>query len=146
MAHSYSMRIAVGSLDAKQISESNVVCLGEVRMIMPRRWSGKGWNSVLNAAGIRYSNALIISKREVRLERELLISDWSLPASQAGAYQELVAKVRENWVTIFGRVVLGRIGPAAGGFFTLTQQPLRKMVLLIWVIWFLWFLFKAATG
>jgi len=115
-------------------------------MVMPRRWYGKGWNSVMNAAGIRYSNALIIAKREVRLERELLISRWCLPAAEAGAYQELVAKVRENWVTIFGRVGLGRIGPAAGGLFALMQQPLRAIPLLIWVIWFLWFLFKAATG
>jgi transglutaminase-like putative cysteine protease len=118
----------------------------KVRMVMPRRWYGKGWNSVMNAAGIRYSNALIIAKREVRLERELLISRWCLPAAEAGAYQELVAKVRDNWVTIFGRVGLGRIGPAAGGLFALMQQPLRAIPLLIWVIWFLWFLFKAATG
>jgi transglutaminase-like putative cysteine protease len=150
-------KITAGSIAAelallKKVPRRTDVHLGrprratwKVRMLMPRRWSGKGWSSVLNAAGIRYSNELNITTREVHVKRELLISGWSLPASQAGAYQELVAKARENWVIIWGRVALGRIGPATGGFSALVQQPVRAILLLFWLLYFLWFIVKAAT-
>jgi hypothetical protein len=150
-------KVTAGSIAAelsplKKLQRRSDIYLGRprtatwrARMLMPQRWSGKGWNSLLTAVGVRYVNNFVIATREVHLDREIVISNWSLPASQADAYQALVAKARENLVTIMGRVTFGRVRPAVGGIFSLNRMSLRKVLLLFWALYFLWFIFKAAT-
>lgn len=118
----------------------------EARLLMPQQWSGNGWNHVSNAAGIHYSNKFIVARSVVHLQREMSISQWSLPASEAGSYQDLVAKASENLVTLFGRIAFGRVRPAAGGLLnllSLNRNPLRKIWLLLWSLYVLWFIFNS---
>jgi len=117
----------------------------QARMLMPRRWSGNGWNKILTAVGMRYSNLLVITAREIQLDRELVIGTWSLPPSEADSYQALVAAARENLVTIFGYINFGRICPAAGRISALKRKPLRLLWLVFWALYFLWFIFRLAT-
>jgi len=150
-------KITAGSIAAelvplKKVPRRTDVFLGrpriatwKVRMCMPQRWAGNGWNTVLRAGGIRHINQFVIAGREIQLQREMVIGDWSVPNSQASAYQELVTKARENWVTIFGRVRLGRIRPAVGGIFALNRNIARKVLLLFWALYFLWLVFKGVT-
>jgi transglutaminase-like putative cysteine protease len=116
------------------------------RMHMPREWAGTGWHQVLNAMNVRYTNELIIATREVRHEKEMLISNWSLPASQANAYQELVVKARENLTTILGRVTLGRIHSAAGGAFGLNRKRWAAFWIVFWIGYLAWVIFRTATA
>jgi transglutaminase-like putative cysteine protease len=117
----------------------------QARMLMPRRWSGNGWTKSSTAVGMRYTNLLAISAREICLERELSISHWSIPPSEADSYQALVGASRENVVTIMGRVTFGRIGPAAGRLSALKRRPMTLLWLLFWGLYSLWFLYKLVT-
>jgi hypothetical protein len=115
------------------------------RMHMPRRWAGTGWNQVLNAMSLRYTNRLFMETREILHDKEMLIASWSLPASHAASYQELVAKARENLTTIIGRVTFGRIHSPAGGFFRLTRRRWTGLWFLFWIAYLVWMVIRAAT-
>jgi hypothetical protein len=104
-----------------------------VRMHMPRSWRGAGWNDVLSPTSLRYSNELSMEEQEIRQAKEILVSDWTLPASQAAAYQELVGKTRANVTTIYARNFFGRVYPAsAGGFAFSHRQLFRWLWLSLW--------------
>jgi hypothetical protein len=135
--------IAAELAPLKKTQRRNEVFLGRprkltwrVRMHMPRRWAGAGWNQVLNAWSVRYTNKLFIEAREVLLYKEMLIQGWSLPASHADEYQALVAKAHENLTTIAARVTLGRIHSAVGGFFALS----RNWRLVLWFLFMFMYL------
>jgi hypothetical protein len=78
-------------------------------MHMPRSWHGAGWNEVLSPTSLRYANELVMSEQVIHQTKEILVSDWTLPASQAAAYQELVDKARTNLTIIFARTLFGYI-------------------------------------
>jgi Domain of Unknown Function with PDB structure (DUF3857) len=102
-----------------------------VRIHMPRAWRGSGWNEVLNPTNLRVSNELAITEQTLILTKEILISAWTMPASEASAYQELVTKLRTNVTTVFASTFLGRIFPATGGPLGLTR---RQWFRLGWVV------------
>ena len=145
--------IAIELNPIKKVQRRTDVFLGrprkatwQARMLMPRQWSGKGWDRLWTAAGVQYSNKFVVARSVIHLHREMLVSNWSLPASEASSYQELVAKARENVVTIIGRTAFGGIRPAARGVFNISalkRRPLTAIWLSIWTLYFLWFAFKA---
>jgi hypothetical protein len=100
---------------------------------MPRSWNGVGWNDALNLSGVRYTNELGMSEQTIHHTKELLISEWTLPASQAGGYQELVSKMRTNVTIIFAHTFLGRLYPGRGGPLGLSQRQWLR-----WVWFALW--------
>jgi hypothetical protein len=137
----------------KKTQRRNDIVLGRPRRItsrarihMPRAWAGSGWNQVLNARSIRYTNKLFIDDREILHDRELSIMSWSLPASHAAEYQGLVAKARENQTTILGRVTFGRIHSAASGLLALTRKRWALFWFIFWFGYLLWTIFHAAAG
>jgi hypothetical protein len=114
-------------------------------MYVPRRWAGSGWNQVLNAMSVRYTNQLFIEAREIIHYKEILIASWSLPASHAADYQELVGKARENLTTIAGRVTFGRIHPAAGALLRLTRKRWTVLWFLFWFAYLVWMIIGTAA-
>jgi transglutaminase-like putative cysteine protease len=115
------------------------------RVHMPRRWTGSGWNQVLNAMNVRYSNDLVLETREICQKKEIVIANWSLPASQAAAYQELVAKARENLTTIAGRVTLGRIYSPGNWPFGLGGKLWAALVMAFSLGLLIWFAIRTAA-
>ena len=136
----------------KKNQRRNDVVLGRPRRItwrarihMPRPWSGSGWNQVLNAMGVRYTNKLFMHDCEILHDKELSIMSWSLPASHAAEYQVLVAKARENQTTILGRVTFGRIHSAASGFLALTRKRWALLWFLFWFAYLVWMILASAA-
>jgi len=109
---------------------------------MPRRWAGAGWREVMSPTNLRYTNELVIGKREIYHAKEMLIANWLLPAAQADAYQELVGKARTNLTTILGRVTLGRVHATVGGLFGFSRkQRITALWLIVWIGWLIWLMF-----
>jgi hypothetical protein len=153
------LQIAANSIAAelnplKQTRRRTDVFLGRprrstwrVRIHMPRAWRGGGWNEVLNPTNLRFSNELVIGERMLVLTKEILISEWSLPASEASAYQELVTKMRTNVTTVFARTIFGRIFPVAGGPLGLTgRQWFRLGWVIFWVGYLAYIALKSSIG
>jgi hypothetical protein len=86
-----------------------------VRMDMPCRWAGQGWFHKHRAPGVSYISRLDIDGRTIISTKELVVDAWSGPAEQAKAYSEVVGKLRENVLAIWGRERFGKIRPLAGG-------------------------------
>ena len=135
----------------KKTQRRNDVVLGRPRRItwrarihMPRSWAGSGWNQVLNAMGVRYTNKLFMDAREILHDKELSIMSWSLPASHAAEYQVLVAKAREDQTTILGRVTFGRIHSAASGFLALTRKRWALLWFIFWFAYLVWVIIGSA--
>ncbi len=78
---------------------------------MPCRWAGTGWHQIIDEPGLRFTSELKIAGGTVTLDRELTISEWSMPADKADAYVRVVGKVKLNITNLFARVRMGRIAP-----------------------------------
>ena len=152
-------RIAANSIAAelnplKQTQRRTDVFLGHprqstwrVRIHMPRAWHGGGWNEVLNPTNLRFSNELVIAERTLILTKEILISEWTLPATEASAYQELVTKLRTNVTTVFASPLLGRIFPATGGPLGLIRrQWFRLWWVVLWVGYLVYVALKPSSN
>lgn len=85
-----------------------------VRIDMPRKWKGSGWQHELETPGLSYVDRLSINGKTISNSKELVIAEWSLQASQATAYNDVVKKLRENLLTVPARERFGKIGPIAG--------------------------------
>jgi hypothetical protein len=86
-----------------------------VRMIMPRRWSGDGWHHGHLSPGLSYSSRLTIEGPVIQSSKELVVEAWSVPPTEADAYRELTAKLRENLLIIWARERFGKIRPRTQG-------------------------------
>jgi hypothetical protein len=114
---------------------------------MPRAWRGGGWNEVLNPTNPRFSSELAIAEQTLVLRKEILISEWTLPASEASAYQELVTKIRTNVTTIFASSLFARIFPATGGPLGLTRrQWFRLGWVVLWVGYLVYVALKPSSN
>jgi hypothetical protein len=82
-----------------------------LRMDLPRKWPGNGWWHDLETPGVRFVNRLKIDGKIMSNSKELSITAWSLPAAQAGAYTDIVNKLRENILIIWASERFGRIRP-----------------------------------
>jgi hypothetical protein len=85
-----------------------------VRIDMSRQWKGSGWQHELKAPGLSYVDRLSIDGKTISNSKELMIAEWSLPAAQATAYNDVANKLRENLLTVPARERFGKIGPIAG--------------------------------
>jgi hypothetical protein len=107
-----------------------------VRMDMPCRWAGHGWFHEHQAPGVTYSNRLDMEGRTIVSSKELVVDAWSMPAGQAKAYHEVVGKLRENVLAIWGRERFGKIRPLTGG----TSGISATAWIVIMVAWLLFML------
>ena len=99
---------------------------------LPCRWRGEGWHQAIREPELFYSTVLQFNRRQVVLERQLLVSAWSMSAGRADAYAAAVAKLRQNKATLFARVRFGRIRPP-GRLPRVARVLLR--ILIFFVVW-----------
>jgi hypothetical protein len=115
-------------------------------MHMPRPWHGAGWNEVVNPTSLRYKNELVMPEQEIDQTKEILISGWTLPGSEASAYQELVSRARTNVTTTFARTFLGRLYPASSGRLSLSRrQWFRWLWFALWAGYLAYVFFRPAS-
>jgi len=78
---------------------------------MPRHWSGEGWRRVLQERGLRFTDVADVYGDVVRVDREVTIDAWSLPASRAQGYAEIASRLTQNVTLVFSRERFGRLVP-----------------------------------
>jgi transglutaminase-like putative cysteine protease len=86
-----------------------------VRMEMPYGWDGEGWDRVCEAPGLRHTDRLNLSKRQITSAKELVIDTWSIPAANAEDYNRVASELRDNLLTIWARERFRKIRPPTGG-------------------------------
>jgi hypothetical protein len=85
-----------------------------VRIDMPRKWKGSGWQHQLETPGLSYVDRLSIDGKTISNSKELVIAEWSLPAARASSYNDVANKLRENLLSVPAGERFGKIGPIAG--------------------------------
>jgi hypothetical protein len=84
-------------------------------MEMPYGWDGEGWDRVCEAPGLRHTDRLNLSKRQITSAKELVIDTWSIPAANAEDYNRVASELRDNLLTIWARERFRKIRPPTGG-------------------------------
>lgn len=82
-----------------------------LQLNMPCRWSGTAWLHQTEAAHLNYVDRFKVEGRAIHHSKELVIDAWSLPAVEAKEYGDIVKKIQQNMLIIWGRERLGKIGP-----------------------------------
>jgi hypothetical protein len=90
-----------------------------------------------NSSGIEYTHKLKTDGRTIRSSKELVVSAWSIPADQAGAYKEAVGKLHQNVLNLWARERFGRIRPPGAGI---------SMGGIVWWIYVIAMIGALATG
>jgi hypothetical protein len=112
---------------------------------MPRRWWGKGWQHVLEEPGLRFTGNLRISGKDVVVDRELIVSAWSITADQADSYIRVVAKLNQNITQLLARQELGRIVSPVAPWRRLLASRGRRLALIA-IIWILYLIVSNAVS
>jgi transglutaminase-like putative cysteine protease len=100
----------------------------DLRIEMPSRWAGTGWRQTHELPGLTFTNHLTVVGRTLSNTKELVIKEWSIPPVQAGAYNELTTKLRENALILVARERFGKMRPLGGG-----ARLVGKTINAIWI-------------
>ena len=76
---------------------------------MPRTWPGRGWNKVLERAGVQYAERLASEGRVVTYRKEFVSDRLCLPAADVQNYRDVVAQMRQNELLLSAKERFGRI-------------------------------------
>lgn len=113
-----------------------------LRITMPCKWSGAGWSDDQQTTGLSYVDRLTMDGNTIGHLKELSVGNWSIPASAASSYNEIVLKLRQNDLYVRARERRGKIRPIERSGWS---GPSSGLVTAIVVFWFIAMVLSAIT-
>jgi hypothetical protein len=105
---------------------------------MPCRWSGRGSDREYRAQGMTYKTQFTVRDRIIRSAKELTITVWSLPASEAEAYRQVVNQIHQGSLMLKARELFGRTRPAGLRFKIVVYVLYYAVISILFILWILW--------